>query len=337
MKKLCIRLSVILLFAILLPSCSPSLEAPPEEVGTKTGEKDAASEKNESKSSKEAEQKQDPKKEIMQKCDPAEDEVLNILMIGNSYCYYYVEELYGIAKAAGIDMKICNVYYSGCPLDKHLTWWRNGESNYQYFETNENGRIKYENYSLRRCLDRENWDVITLQEGNGSYRRNGLDGIRKEVSCFGTLLDIIKEQFPKSRYYWHCTWVPQIGNYNASSNFRIETKEDEMAWQNAKITIARELAEQYGVSIIPTGQAWMDARYNPVIGNKLCLRKAKPDDTSHDGDIGGGQYLNACVWFEMLTGKSCIGNTWRPNYELSEEKIAILQQAAHKAVVAERG
>ena len=77
--------------------------------------------------------------------------------------------------------------------------------------------------------------------------------------------------------------------------------------------------------------------YKPVIGNRLCYRKSKLDDTSHDGDLGGGQYLNACVWFEMLTGQSCIGNTYRPDYELSEEKIAILQQAAHKAVLAERG
>ena len=108
-----------------------------------------------------------------------------------------------------------------------------------------------------------------------------------------------------------------------------------MAWQNAKITIAKEIKEKYSLPYIPTGQAWVEARYNPVINNQLCLRKAKPDDTSHDGDIGGGQYLNACVWFEMLTGQSCIGNSYRPDYELSEAKIAILQQAAHNAVAAE--
>ena len=39
---------------------------------------------------------------IMQKSDPAQADELNILMIGNSHCYYYVEELYGLAKAAGI-------------------------------------------------------------------------------------------------------------------------------------------------------------------------------------------------------------------------------------------
>ena len=59
----------------------------------------------------------------------------------------------------------------------------------------------------------------------------------------------------------------------------------------------------------------------------------------HNGDVGGGQYLSACVWFETLTGRSCIGNTFRPvythngqEYTLSEELVTILQQAAHQAV-----
>ena len=71
----------------------------------------------------------------------------------------------------------------------------------------------------------------------------------------------------------------------------------------------------------------MIARANELVGDTLCL-----EDMYHDGDVGGGQYLNACVWFEVLTGKSCIGNTWRPSYELSEERITQLQLAAHQAV-----
>ena len=52
-------------------------------------------------------------KDIYQKSDPAEDDVLNLLMIGSSFCYYYVEELYGMLDAVGIKANICNVYYSG--------------------------------------------------------------------------------------------------------------------------------------------------------------------------------------------------------------------------------
>ena len=56
-------------------------------------------------------------------------------------------------------------------------------------------------------------------------------------------------------------------------------------------------------------------------------------DYYHDGDIGGGQYLNACVWFERVLGQNCIGNTWRPTtYSLSEDMIAMLQKAAHDTV-----
>lgn len=58
-------------------------------------------------------------KNIYQKSDPAQDDTLNILMIGSSFCYYYVEELWGMLDAAGIKARVCNVYYSGCPLESH--------------------------------------------------------------------------------------------------------------------------------------------------------------------------------------------------------------------------
>ena len=83
----------------------------------------------------------------------------------------------------------------------------------------------------------------------------------------------------------------------------------------------------------------------PAIGNELwrSQKKNRPEgDYQHDGDLGGGQYLNACVWYEVLTRKSCVGNTWRPTtdlcgYTLDEDMIVALQNAAHKVVVAHYG
>jgi hypothetical protein len=69
-------------------------------------------------------------------------------------------------------------------------------------------------------------------------------------------------------------------------------------------------------------------------------------DLSHDGDIGGGQYLNACVYFEVLTHKSVLNNTYVPSYlhetagiqfTFTKERIAALQNAAHQAVSAYYG
>ena len=79
---------------------------------------------------------------------------------------------------------------------------------------------------------------------------------------------------------------------------------------------------------------------HPDIGNNLSrsLKQNRPEgDYKHDGDIGGGMYVNACVWYEVLMGESCVGNKWRPDYDLSEEKIAALQEAAHAAVAAVYG
>ena len=59
-----------------------------------------------------------------------EKEIKNILMIGNSFCSYYPEELYGIAKAAGYDINVANLYESGCPVKDHWTWLNDHSRNY---------------------------------------------------------------------------------------------------------------------------------------------------------------------------------------------------------------
>lgn len=91
-------------------------------------------------------------KNIYQTSDPSQDDTMNILMIGNSLCYYYVEELYGMLKAAGIKANVCNVYYSGCSIAQHWAWWKSGEANYDFFVTNENGRVKTTGTDLEWCL-----------------------------------------------------------------------------------------------------------------------------------------------------------------------------------------
>jgi hypothetical protein len=102
------------------------------------------------------------------------------------------------------------------------------------------------------------------------------------------------------------------------------------------------VCQEFGLETIPCGSAWVIARdMSPLAGN-MCARTTSNNgegDYYHDGDIGGGQLLNAYVWFETITGQSCIGNTFRPVYTLGgvemtlpEELIEVLQKAAHQAV-----
>lgn len=155
----------------------------------------------------------EPTMDIMQKSDPAQDDTLNILMIGSSFCYYYVEELWGMLDAAGIKARVCNVYYSACPLKSHWSWWKSGEAHYDFFVTDKNGRAKTGTTNLEYCLKQGNWDIISLQESTHEIRREGAQ--LHFLNTKGYLTDLwgyLKEQFPHARYLWHQPWAYQVGS-----------------------------------------------------------------------------------------------------------------------------
>lgn len=278
--------------------------------------------------------------------DPKEDGKLNILLIGNSYSYYWCDELYGMLAAAGYeDAKVYNVYYSGCKFVQHWNWLVNKENNYQLFCNDKNGRRKYDGVGMDYCLNRQNWDIISFQQsGSYVYGENGSEeNLRNSIGEHLPLLyKYVHDRFPLAQYYWLQSWVHEIGDGSKGLQ-TLEQQKTITAWHR---NVAKEVCPKYGFTRVPCGDAWEAVRHDPLIkknGYTLTTRVQKGkqiDDLSHDGDMGGGQYLNACVWFEKILGQSCVGNTFRPKYELdgkdvslSEEKIALLQNAAHHAVL----
>ncbi|MBR4863324.1 MAG: DUF4886 domain-containing protein [Oscillospiraceae bacterium] len=272
---------------------------------------------------------------------PADDGVIDVLMIGSSFCYYYVEEMVGLAAAAGIPMRVCNVYYSGCPLEKHYNWWINGEANYQFFDTTlEGGRKQTNNVGLEWCLAQGEWDVISLQQST-SATRNDPNHLETTRLYYTTLLNYLMEQFPDADMMWHQPWSYQIG-YDRSG-YQMTSFEQQQADMEAVQAYCMAICEEFGIQRVNTGEAWQIVR-GEYGYDELCARLGKGDnhegDFYHDGDIGGGQYLNACVWFEIITGVSPVGNTYAPTYKYngvtyeldSDITFAELQEAAHKAV-----
>ena len=273
---------------------------------------------------------------------PADDGVIDVLMIGNSFCYNYVEELYGLAAAAGIPMRVCNVYYSGCKMYEHYNWWMAGESNYQFYITDAEGRRGVGGKSLEWCLAQGEWDVISLQESSGRVRNNGgaIASLEKDRICYDTLLPYLEAQFPRARTLWHQTWALQIGY--TSGSYTLSTVEEQTAYYEVVKEHSTLIADTYGWELVPSGDAWQIIRAGGY--DNLCARLGKGEnhegDYHHEGDIGGGQYLNACVWFEIITGQSVLGNTYVPTYTyggvtygLNEGiTVDVLQNAAHQAV-----
>ena len=272
--------------------------------------------------------------------DPSLDDEMNILLIGNSYSYYWPDELWGLLNASGVEnLTICNVYYSGCTFEKHWTWHEAGESHYRLCTNDANGRREQENYNLKASLAVKNWDIISFQQSNGYMYTGGVVNQRASIEPYlGALYNYVYEQFPGAKYYWPQSWSHEIGNGVA------DEAEQKTVTEGFR-TVADEVCEKYGFTKVPCGDAWLLIRHDPLVtadGRTLTYRikgEELMDDLTHDGDVGGGQYLNACVWYEVLTGKSVVGHTWRPeytyqgeDYSLSEDMIALLQNAAHTAV-----
>ena len=282
--------------------------------------------------------------------EPEDDGYFNILMIGNSFCSYYVQELWALGQAAGINMRVCNVYYSGCRLSKHYQWWLTGEANYVFHTTTSPERVSVTSKNLEWCLGQYEWDVISIQEGSGVWRVGNTSYAPEEAynnhkEAYENLIPYLRSQFPNAELYWHQTWAYQVGFKRDGDSYTVPDKET----QDKSYTVQKEYADLvcglYDMPRVPSGEAWKIIRDNGY--DQLCARLGRDfygqvngGDYYHDGDIGGGQYLNACVWFEVLTGQSCIGIGYEPTYihngvtyGLNEGITAReLQEAAHAAV-----
>ncbi len=274
------------------------------------------------------------------------DGEMNLIFIGNSNCYYWIDELWGLMDAAGYKkLTVCNVYYSGCKFSQHWEWLRGNEANYEFFYMTSEGRRSVKNVDLQYCLNYKNWDAITFCHSQGVIYREGEEAYKKTVSSyFPQILKYVQEKFPEADYYYQQLWTEELGK-------SVKTEEEQREYTKIHARVAKETAEENNIGWAPMGNAWDLVRFNPVIyeGGKnmttrIFLGKPNHDDLGHDGDVGGGQYLNACVMFETLTGISCLENTFRPHYEfegqdlsLSEEKIAVLKKAAHQAVAEDYG
>ena len=344
MKKNLIRITAFMLMLLmLLVSCGPAVPAVDETTDTTEAPQTEA----------------DTSNDIY--IERPNKEVKNILMIGNSFCYYFVEELYGLAKADGYSLNVANLYRSGRVVEDH---WEKGvvgnEKNYEFYVVSDkykgNRKAITKAASVQSALDYAktelgtDWDVITLQQHFYPSMAVNYDKCVQETQGYAKkLFDFVRGNNPDSTLYWHETWAYQVGygvkeKYVEGATVPGETMPDvetqTLTYENIK-KASQLVADDNGVTMIPSAEAWQIARADARVGDNMCARLGINGDLGdyyHDGDIGGGQYLNACVWYEVLMGESCIGNTWRPtNYTLSEDMIAGLQEAAHAAVAAMYG
>lgn len=275
-------------------------------------------------------------KNAYHKKDPATDDTLYILTAAASNSHYFTDELYGLLAAAGVKAKVCNLMKSSTGINAFYDHWKKDERVFQLITHDENGKSVIEGVSFDDVLQLYNWDVFNMQEGSAPHRTTTPEKAAEDRRlAHSELVAHVREKLPKAALYYQEIWSYDLGF--DKFDYQLNTKEQQLDF-SARIKRYTDLVcQEFSLTPIPCGSAWIIARESPL-AQKLCARLAINNgegDYYHDGDIGGGQYLNGCVWFETLTGQSCIGNTFRPDYELSEDLITVLQQAAHKTVLGE--
>lgn len=301
--------------------------------------------------------------------DYTPDSTLRILMVGNSFCYYYVEELYELLMEnppEGIEaVEVYNLYYSGCSMTQHYTWWQNNEANYDLFRVDANGRVNMENihqkWSLEDALSWAQWDYISMHGAMPVAVRDPAKrmSVRDDLAAKAEpLFDRFHELHPNAQLLWQRTWFFEIG-YTGSSGY-VYTAEDGVGYNEGIQMVGDYITEEldkdkpYDLIQVNTGAAWMEARKlnetrNLLPYGGLCAMLERNSfgngsfgsgDGLHDGNIGGGQLLNAYVWYMTLTGNTDLTQSkYAPvykhsalEYPLSAELIDMLKQAAMTAI-----
>ena len=301
------------------------------------------------------------------------------LMIGNSFCTYFLDEMVQIAKADKIHLTIVRSYKSGASAYENWTFLVNDfKSTTDEVLTRKVCSPEIPNtqtrgyFTLEEILGYADWTSISAHDrSDGVLTDSPVVGLNLVASTeeilnatryLSYLFRYLEVNYPDAKLYFKQPWSFQLGYGYQKGTVqvengvivagtqtaghdparRMESPETQTAMYEAIAAAARRYAEITGLPRIPCGDAWQIARANPLIGDTLCNKVdastgADITDYYHEGDVGGGQYLNACVYYEVLTGNDVRGNTWRPSYALSDEKVIALQNAAHEAVLAVYG
>ena len=249
------------------------------------------------------------------------DEVpaLRVLAIGNSFSEDAVENyLYDLAKAAGENIIIGNMYIGGASLALH---WENATDNlpaYQLRKIDNNGELaRFNDNSIFQAIRNENWDYISFQEV--SQQSGIIDGYAE----FLPQLVEYAAKFatnPQVKFILHQTWAySKDSNHEGFHNY--DRDQDKMF--NAivdAVGIARDIADIE--LVVPSGTAIQNARTS-YIGDRF----------TRDGyhlDLGIGRFTAASTWYEALFGGILENPFYPENLLMYDTELA--KQAAYDAV-----
>jgi len=244
---------------------------------------------------------------------------IRVLAIGNSFSMDAVENyLYELGEADDVNFIIGNVYYGGCSLQQHYEFANTNANSYSYRKIVNGVRTATAEQNLETCITDEPWDYISFQQASpnsGQYNTY--------FPYLNDLMTYVKARVtnPEVVYFLHQTWAyEQTSTHAGFANYG----KNQMTMYNAIINATNQVKAAVPdlAFIIPAGTAIQNGRTSGV-GDNFC----------RDGyhlDLTIGRFTAACTWFEKLTGKNVLENSYTPN--MGDFQIEVAKNAAHYAV-----
>ncbi|MDQ3623574.1 MAG: DUF4886 domain-containing protein [Verrucomicrobiota bacterium] len=282
----------------------------------------------------------------------SQPKTIRLLTVGNSFSGNATKHLADLARAGGCELIHRTASVGGASLELHVTKVQAHER-----DPAVKAGLYAAGLSLTKLLRAERWDFVTIQQA--SIKSHDLATYRPFAE---QLRDTIRTHAPQAKLLVHQTWAYRRDDprFTKTSGKAGEPVTHEAMYRGLT-TAYRTIAEELGARVIPVGDAFFladtDSQWgyqpDPRFDFKAAQPPALPDQT-HSLHIGwrwrkqkdgamklvmdghhantAGEYLGACVWYEVLFGASAVGNSFAPP-GLDPAFARFLQETAHHAVV----
>lgn len=285
-----------------------------------------------------------------------EAKTVRLLTIGNSFSANATRHLGELAKAGGHTLIHRPLVIGGASFQVHAEKAQKHES-----DPKDKAGLYGSGLGLKESLAADTWDYVTIQQA--SIKSHDFSTYQPHA---GWLRDYVAKHAPKAKLLVHETWEYRKDDprFTKPSTKASEPKTQDEMYQGLRASYEK-IASEFGAQIIPTGDAFhladtdpawayqTDMTFDPKAAKQPELpnqkhslhvgwRWSKPKGKDQivlgmDGHHANmaGEYLGACVWYEILFGESAVGNTFVPK-GLDSAYARYLQETAHKAVQARR-
>ena len=252
---------------------------------------------------------------------PADDGILRVLTIGNSFSADAVEqELAPLFAAAGKKVIIGDLYIGGCDLQTHWAKASGNLADYSYRKIVDGNITKTGSYTMERGLADEKWDYISFQEGAGHH------GFYTWIHPY--LENLIAYARDKAAYknfkvIYHVPWCSPKSSTAAKFGF-----------------YDYDQAKMYNAIIETTKKVDGEMHFDMVVNSVDAIQNGRTSWIGDDGfdrdgwhlSYGTGRYTVGCLWYEKLTGEDVTGNPYHPT-TLSDAEAEVCRTAAHEAAI----